>query len=564
MACFSIVSVFALSVLFAACGATPEEQNPPPPGGSSNEVPVCVMSYNLRVADMNNATYGDRRARVAEFILREMPDSFGVQEASPEWLTAVSERVGEYYECVGSGRESDGTGEASAVFYRKDKFRLLETETKWLSPTPDVAGSAFPGEQYKRIVTYAVLQSKTSDVTYVHANTHLGLTAENRLQQVGVLMELLADYAAVYPTFVTGDFNDSAHDNAAYEMGRKGYFDARVEAEETDSHWTFPTPMYSPDPSDEKIIIDYCFHNGLGVDVDRYRVITEANSDGGWSSDHYPIVVRGKIKPSENGLAALNSKIETIEFADNFDVRWREDFDSVDLPIVATLKDGNRIPIPSYLCRLEKPTGRADLGTYKFSAFLKSNEAIKCSANVNVRAVYQAEDALLYDGASSPSTRTNQIEFEVGEDGTLIDFGKRVTYVGGMDNAVSNGKRPLLSFVFDAKAGDYTLNVRCSNTWWTFKTNSGTSSEVDISRVLKLNVNGNTVTVKASVLPAVTGEYAQIGRTFFTLEMADVTLKSGKNTVVIEGFNDGYDVSEQRFNEAPVPNIDYIEFVGKS
>lgn len=546
--------VLCIATLFG-CGKPEEESQPAP----SQE--LCIMSYNVRVADMNGS-YGDRRARVAEIILNEMPDSFGVQEATPQWLSAITERVGSHYDCVGLGREADGSGEASAVYYRKDKYDLLETQTKWLSSTPDVMGSKFSGESYIRIVTYAVLQDKSTGLVYVHANTHLGLDAAVRLKQIEVLLEVISGYSSVYPTFVTGDFNDSAEDNAAYVMTQNGFINSRLEAEITDDHETFPTPLYGEVVyGNDTGIIDYCFYNDH-FEAQEYDVITEKNSDGGWSSDHYPIAVRGTLTNPDFNQSLL-PEIEKISIPDSVSFVWGEDMESVFIPVVAKLKSEKSVILPTALYDMTRPIGVASVGTYTVTATLKGNSQLTASKNIKVEAILQAEEAALAGGAGSKSNQRNQIEYEKNTEGKLVDSGRKVTYVGGLDNAVANGKTPSLTFNFNALQGNYLLKIRVASTWWTFKGDSGTSSEVVLSKVLRLKVNGVTVEVKSSVQPSLNGTYGEIGRTFYLLDFADVTLKNGANTVVIEGFCTEYDKSQQRWNECPVPNIDYIQFVEK-
>lgn len=289
-----LVALLSICVLPLLCSCTDD--------ATSNRHNVRIMSYNLLVNDINGK-FGNRSKRVADTILKQMPDSFGVQEANEKWLKELSVRLGYRYAYVGIGRESDGSGENNAIFYRKDKYKLLETNTKWLSPTPDVSGSRFDGEEYLRIVTYAVLQSKKSDFVYVHVNTHLGLNENNRLWQIEVLLNEIKQYNEVYPTFVTGDFNDTPNSNVIRKLTENGFYDSRVQAKETDDHWTFPTPIYNTDIADyDKKIIDYCFHNGHGISVERYKVIADASKDGGYSSDHYPIAVDIKFDTNNDNL----------------------------------------------------------------------------------------------------------------------------------------------------------------------------------------------------------------------------------------------------------------------
>ena len=92
-----------------------------------------VMSFNVFVSYADAA----RKQRVIDTILDNTPSVFGVQEASVDWMNALNKGLGNLYTAVGDGRDGGSNGEHSAIFYRTDKFDLIESGTKWLSPTPD-------------------------------------------------------------------------------------------------------------------------------------------------------------------------------------------------------------------------------------------------------------------------------------------------------------------------------------------------------------------------------------------------------------------------------------------
>ena len=86
-------------------------------------------------------------------------------------------------------------GEYSAIFYRTDKFDLIESGTKWLSPTPDEPCSYYvykdpdTGVTYRanfpRIMTYAVLERKTDGARFIYVNTHLDHNGNNNHEAAG-------------------------------------------------------------------------------------------------------------------------------------------------------------------------------------------------------------------------------------------------------------------------------------------------------------------------------------------------------------------------------------------
>ena len=73
----------------------------------------------------------------------------------------------------GVGRDNgQSLGETAVIFYRKDKFELLEQNTFWLSETPEVPGSRSWETSDTRIATWGKFEVKaTGKIIYVF-NTH--------------------------------------------------------------------------------------------------------------------------------------------------------------------------------------------------------------------------------------------------------------------------------------------------------------------------------------------------------------------------------------------------------
>jgi hypothetical protein len=60
----------------------------------------------------------------------------GVQEAMPNQVLDLEQMLPEYKQ-VGVGREGQGKGESSNIFYKKEKLKIVQSNTFWLSDTPD-------------------------------------------------------------------------------------------------------------------------------------------------------------------------------------------------------------------------------------------------------------------------------------------------------------------------------------------------------------------------------------------------------------------------------------------
>ena len=258
-----------------------------------------VMSFNVFVGDHSAA----RTARVIDTILDNAPSAFGVQEADVLWMTALQNGLGDIYATVGVGRDWGGLGEHSAVFYRKDQFDLIDSGTKWLSNTPDQAGSHYTYKDpdtdehhrsnFPRVMTYAVLERKNDGARFLYVNTHLDHDGDNgreigeqvRQGQIEILIAEIQKLGNL-PTIVTGDFNVTPEASAYTTMIGAGFLDSSKVAKEGEMKSTYN----GMDNNYAGAIIDYIFVSpNLADAVDTYTVCP-AKRDGQWISDHNAII----------------------------------------------------------------------------------------------------------------------------------------------------------------------------------------------------------------------------------------------------------------------------------
>ena len=237
---------------------------------------ISVMSYNVQVGNSDNNPAG-----VTTMIRNYMPDLLGVQEADGEWMSVLNNRLSKNgYAYVGIGRDSDGKGERSAIFYRADKFELISSQTLWLSATPDVV-SRVEGALCNRIVTMATFKRLSDGKIFTHANTHLDHSnSDVRSQQVTYLDRYIKEFTDG-EFIVTGDFNFQPDNRVYAQMMSLGYENCAQLAD------------YARGREDNTFtggsMIDFCFRYGnTEFDPYFYAVCDELIS-GKTPSDHHAI-----------------------------------------------------------------------------------------------------------------------------------------------------------------------------------------------------------------------------------------------------------------------------------
>ncbi len=243
---------------------------------------IRVVSFNVRCKDDIYGSVENRGELIVSALKQYKPDSFGVQEATQQWLDLLGEALGDEYACVSQMRDDSKSTEASAVYYLKDKYDLEDSGTIWLSDTPDEFGSKFALSACSRIATWATLKEKETGKTYTHINTHLDHILESvRVDQVKVLKTKIAELAAKgYPLVCTGDFNTKEGADAYDEMTDL-LKDTKHLAKQSDDGATFHN--YGRNIAEKKPI-DFIFVSD-GIEVDTYKIIDEM-IDKLYLSDH--------------------------------------------------------------------------------------------------------------------------------------------------------------------------------------------------------------------------------------------------------------------------------------
>ncbi len=233
-----------------------------------------VMSFNLLVAKESEP---DRFNAALTQINAADPDILGVQECSVLWYEYLCRQLGDRYNVVGELNHSSTQMWRNAIFYKKDKFELLETKTQWLSATPSVSSRLSNENQY-RILTYAVLKDVKTGATFAHCNTHMTIIEEVRESQFNVLVRLLEKLD--YPIVMTGDFNTREGTGYYQKITDFGLYSAHVMTSANDPAHTVSSST-----------IDFCFVDPAHMGVVSHEVIEET-VNGVEPSDHNAVVVK--------------------------------------------------------------------------------------------------------------------------------------------------------------------------------------------------------------------------------------------------------------------------------
>lgn len=253
---------------------------------------IRIMSFNIRCTNLGVIPKYARHSEVAETIIKSNADSFGVQEATPSWMSYLKKALADEYDYVGVGRNNGkNSGEYSAIFFLKDKYELVDSGTFWLSETPNTPSKGWDAS-FKRICTWVVLENKETGEQYAHFNAHFDHKGtEARKNSVDLILEKISAQKDI-PVVFTADMNIKEGTEAYTRILSDGILtDTKYSASDTMSYLTFHD--LTPTEHDDSIL-DYVMSNNK-FDAQVYRVVT-AGIDGKYVSDHFPVYADLKLK----------------------------------------------------------------------------------------------------------------------------------------------------------------------------------------------------------------------------------------------------------------------------
>lgn len=264
----------------------------------ANTDSLSVMTYNIRCGycepiDSPNH-WSKRKFLVAHLITNHNPDIIGFQEAELFQVEDLASMLGDYV-WFGVGRDDgDKKGEANVIFLRKSRFILQESNTLWLSATPQQISKGWDA-RYNRTLTMLNVKDKQTGHIWHLFNTHFdheGVEAQKNGARL--LLKELKKPGKKANILVTGDFNLTNNHWAYKHLTDSGLIEdaETIAITKNASNLTTYNDFGKNTESNKKI--DFIFvskHLKVPthlVDQTRYNEL--------FPSDHYPVIVQISTK----------------------------------------------------------------------------------------------------------------------------------------------------------------------------------------------------------------------------------------------------------------------------
>ncbi|QYR21428.1 endonuclease/exonuclease/phosphatase family protein [Paenibacillus sp. sptzw28] len=259
---------------------------------------MTVMTFNLRYITPNDGdNYWPNRIRRAAAIIKEhSPLVIGTQEGYHSMLLDLEPHLSDYG-WVGEGRFGEHENEHCAIFYNKRELEIAGHGQFWLSETPDVIASKSWDSWFPRICTWARFARRDTGAVFYVYNTHFDHHSQAaRDESSRVILERIHRERKQkdVPVILMGDFNSAPGDFPIRLLrGDAGTSD------EADTGLIDAYSIMAGDPGltahsfgggEEGEPIDYIFATPefrfTDVLIDRREI------EGGFPSDHYPVVAK--------------------------------------------------------------------------------------------------------------------------------------------------------------------------------------------------------------------------------------------------------------------------------
>lgn len=251
------------------------------------EQEVKVISQNL-LCDEN--TVADRATAMINSITALEPDSFGVQECVKAWANRIDSSLKDSYARVGVDCYGEDVGNfGTYVYYRKDKYKVIETDTFWMSTTPDVPSQYNnSANMMNRTCTWVILENIETGFRYVHVNCHLDWGDQTaNVVQIQMVRNLILRFENMgYPVFATGDYNT--------KEGSVSYGQMLASESIADSRYVADKSTATISHYDNQASVDFCFVTQNKMQVLEFDIIHNVR-EGVKVSDHNGVYTYAKV-----------------------------------------------------------------------------------------------------------------------------------------------------------------------------------------------------------------------------------------------------------------------------
>ena len=279
---------------------------------------IVVCQFNMRCAAKNDGRvisekivngkkvqkrdgthpWGKRMPLIQNFLRYHDVDICGSQEMFKKQIEAMRRDMSDVYEIFGtttipSRDKINRANHNNVIFYKRDRFELLESGVFWLSETPEKESAGW-GAEYPRNCNWGKFKDKKTGKIFFYFNTHFHHIGNNvRVESAKLFAKKIKEIAGDNTFYAMGDLNARPDSEPIKILKESGFM--------YDASKICKTPLYGADwtlnggySGKKSIWIDWVFVS-KSVNVFKCGVMSEC-INGIWLSDHFPLLLKVGIK----------------------------------------------------------------------------------------------------------------------------------------------------------------------------------------------------------------------------------------------------------------------------
>lgn len=257
-----------------------------------------IMTFNLKYdfTKKKDNSWNERVKRITKVIKDSNSLIIGTQEGLIHMLKDMDDLL-EEYKRVGEGRGGEEQeNEFNAIYYKINKLELEEWGQFWLSKTPSIKGSMDWDSSLPRICTWSHFKHKDEPIEFIQYNTHLDHESQKaREEGIKVILTFAKKKFKEknIPFIIMGDFNCTDNNKVFSIIEKMKEEDFIINNCYNNINHNILCTFHEFKGGFQGDIIDYIlFSKDFKI---KNLEIDSRNIDGGYPSDHYPVIANLEI-----------------------------------------------------------------------------------------------------------------------------------------------------------------------------------------------------------------------------------------------------------------------------
>lgn len=246
-----------------------------------------VCTFNIKFDNPKEGVHqwDNRKDQILNFIKIEDLDIIGMQEVVHSQIEFLENNLEDYARIGVARDDGKSKGEYSPIFYKKDRFSIIDSATFWLSPNPEIPAKAWDAA-LPRVCTWAKLVDKQTNDLILVLNTHFDHVGEEaRAKSVDLILSRIEELDHTGKVILMGDFNlepETKPIQKVINSDLKDAFDADFNLGPVGTYNAFEIG----ENYDRRI--DYVFYQGFELKSYKNYSLRIQHT---FLSDHFPVVV---------------------------------------------------------------------------------------------------------------------------------------------------------------------------------------------------------------------------------------------------------------------------------